>query len=91
MSLQYMLIPTVGVHKGTTGTMENNPIIEQWIPTYNAIHLPSPAISTLNTKVPIIAHRESFSKPSAATILDIMAIFGPFPKDFGGKAQIPPS
>jgi hypothetical protein len=39
--LQYMLIPTVGVHKDTTGTMENNPVINQWIPTYNTIHLPT--------------------------------------------------
>jgi hypothetical protein len=26
MSLQYMLIPTVGMHKSTTGTMENDPV-----------------------------------------------------------------
>jgi len=39
MSLQYMLIPTVGVHKGTTGTMENNPVKKQWIATYSTIHL----------------------------------------------------
>jgi CDP-diacylglycerol pyrophosphatase len=39
MSLQYMLIPTVGVYKGTTGTMEDNPVINQWIPAYSATHL----------------------------------------------------
>jgi hypothetical protein len=39
MRLQYMLIPTVGMHKGTAGTMENNPVIEQWIPTCSTIHL----------------------------------------------------
>jgi hypothetical protein len=26
MSLQYMLIPTVGMHKSATGTMENYPV-----------------------------------------------------------------
>jgi len=39
MSLQYMLIPTVGVYKDATGTMENRPVINQWIPAYSAIHL----------------------------------------------------
>jgi hypothetical protein len=39
MSLQYMLIPTIGVYKNTTGTMENRPVINQWIPAYSAIHL----------------------------------------------------
>jgi hypothetical protein len=39
MSLQYMLIPTVGVYKDTTGTMENNPVKKQWISTHSAIHL----------------------------------------------------
>jgi hypothetical protein len=39
MSLQYMLIPTVGVYKGTTGTMENNPVINQWISAYSTTHL----------------------------------------------------
>jgi hypothetical protein len=27
------------VNISTTGTMENNPIKKQWIPTYSAIHL----------------------------------------------------
>jgi hypothetical protein len=39
MDLQYMLIPTVGMHKDTTGTMENNPVKEQWIPAHSTIHL----------------------------------------------------
>jgi hypothetical protein len=39
MSLQYMLIPAVGVYKDTTGTMENNPVIKQWISAHSAIHL----------------------------------------------------
>jgi hypothetical protein len=39
MGLQYMLIPAVGVHKGTTGTMEDSPVIKQWISTHSAIHL----------------------------------------------------
>jgi hypothetical protein len=39
MSLQYMLIPTVGMYKDTTGTMENNPVINQWISAHSAIHL----------------------------------------------------
>jgi hypothetical protein len=39
MSLQYMLIPTVGMHKDTTGTMENNPVKKQWIPAHSTIHL----------------------------------------------------
>ena len=39
MGLQYMFIPAVGVHKGTTGTMENSPIINQWISAHSAIHL----------------------------------------------------
>jgi hypothetical protein len=39
MGLRYMLVPTVGVHKRATGTMENNPVKKQWIPTYSAIHL----------------------------------------------------
>ena len=39
MRLQYVLIPAVGVYKGTTGTMENNPVINQWISAHSAIHL----------------------------------------------------
>jgi hypothetical protein len=39
MSLQYMLIPTVGVYKDTTGTMENNSVKKQWISAHSAIHL----------------------------------------------------
>jgi hypothetical protein len=34
-----MLIPTVGVYKDATRTMENRPVINQWIPAYSAIHL----------------------------------------------------
>jgi hypothetical protein len=29
------------VHKGTTGTMENNPVKKQWIPAHNTVHLPA--------------------------------------------------
>jgi hypothetical protein len=39
VSLQYMLIPTVGVYEDTTGTMENSPVINQWISAHSAIHL----------------------------------------------------
>jgi hypothetical protein len=39
MSLQHMFTPTIGVHEGSTGTMENSPVKKQWIPTYSAIHL----------------------------------------------------
>jgi hypothetical protein len=39
MSLQYMLIPAIGVHKGTTGTMENNPVKKRRISAHSAIHL----------------------------------------------------
>jgi hypothetical protein len=39
VSLQYMFIPAVGVYKGTTGTVENNPVINQWISAHSAIHL----------------------------------------------------
>jgi hypothetical protein len=34
-----MLIPTVGVYKDTTGTMEDSPVINQWISAHGAIHL----------------------------------------------------
>jgi hypothetical protein len=37
--LQYMFIPAVGVYEGTTGAVENNPVINQWIPAHSAIHL----------------------------------------------------
>jgi hypothetical protein len=39
MGLRYMLVPTVGMHKSTTGTMEDNPVKKQWISAYSAIHL----------------------------------------------------
>jgi hypothetical protein len=39
MSLQYVFIPAVGVYEDTTGTMEDNPVINQWISAYGAIHL----------------------------------------------------
>ena len=39
MGLQYVLIPAVRVYKGATGTMENDPVINQRISTHNAIHL----------------------------------------------------
>jgi hypothetical protein len=39
MGLQYMLMPTVGVYKDTTGTMENDPVKNQWISAHSAIHL----------------------------------------------------
>jgi hypothetical protein len=39
MSLQYMLIPTVGVYEDTTGTMEDSPVIDQGISAHSAIHL----------------------------------------------------
>jgi hypothetical protein len=39
MSLQYMLIPTIGMYKDTTGTMEDNPVKNQWISAHSAIHL----------------------------------------------------
>jgi hypothetical protein len=39
MSLQYMLIPAVGVHEDTTGTMEDSSVINQWISAHSAIHL----------------------------------------------------
>jgi hypothetical protein len=54
VSLQYMLIPAVGMYKGTTGTMKNNPVINQWIPTYSTIHLVTPycIIPDLSVGVP---------------------------------------
>jgi hypothetical protein len=39
MSLQYMFIPAVGVYEDTTGTMEDNSVINQWISAHSAIHL----------------------------------------------------
>lgn len=39
MSLQYMLIPAVGVHEDTTGAMEDSSVINQWISAHSAIHL----------------------------------------------------
>jgi hypothetical protein len=39
MSLQYMLIPTVGVYEDTTGTMKNGPVINQRISAHSAVHL----------------------------------------------------
>jgi hypothetical protein len=34
-----MLVPAVGVHEHTTGTMEDSSVINQWIPAHSAIHL----------------------------------------------------
>ena len=39
MSLQYVLIPAVGVHEDTTGTMEDGSVIDQRISAHSAIHL----------------------------------------------------
>jgi len=39
MSLQYMLIPAVGVHEDTTGTVEDSSVMNQWISAHSAIHL----------------------------------------------------
>ena len=39
MRLQYVLIPAVGVYKGTTGTMENSPVVNQWVSAHSATHL----------------------------------------------------
>jgi hypothetical protein len=39
MSLQYMVIPAVGVYEDTTRTVEDSSVINQWISTHSAIHL----------------------------------------------------
>jgi hypothetical protein len=39
VSLQYVLIPAVGVYEDTTGTMEDSSVIDQWISAHGTIHL----------------------------------------------------
>jgi hypothetical protein len=39
MGAQYVLVPAVGVYEGTTRTMEDSPVINQWVSAYSAIHL----------------------------------------------------
>jgi len=39
MSLQYVLIPAVGVYEDATGTVEDGSVVYQWVTAHGAIHL----------------------------------------------------